>query len=162
MEEEGGKGREREKGRSGSPEGRRPATRYAQTSLEFCLPCPVHLCTKKATTFEPPQKKTKKSRKKQEKRKFEQSEHWFVTTKCYSSRPKWHLHRPRRHAVLTTVLNSAKMPRNTTKKGQFGIQKSSKTYLKTWQNRQFAVQKLTKRGSYVSENLSASKLFAFT
>ena len=42
--------------------------------------------------------KTQKCGTEQEKCKFEQSEHWFVTT----NRPKWHLHRPTRPKKNTT------------------------------------------------------------
>ena len=45
-EEKGGKERTREKGRLGSPEGRKACHTISQTSLEFCLSFPVHLCTR--------------------------------------------------------------------------------------------------------------------
>ena len=60
--------------------------------------------TRKATMFEPPRQKTKKCGKNHEKSNVEQSAHWFVIT----NRPKWHLHKPRRQHVLTTVLKFAK------------------------------------------------------
>ena len=60
---------------------------------------PLH---KKRPWFEPHRKNTKKCGTKQEKCKFEQSEHWFVTT----NRPKWHLHRPRRPQMLITVVKN--------------------------------------------------------
>ena len=59
LEEEGGKGREREKGRLGSPEGRRPATRYRKRRWNFACHVPSTFA-RKATMFEPPLKKNKK------------------------------------------------------------------------------------------------------
>ena len=56
---EGGKGREREKGRLGSPEGRKPATRYRKRHWNFACHVPSTFA-RKATMFEPPLKKNKK------------------------------------------------------------------------------------------------------
>ena len=78
-EEKGGKGRTREKGRLGSREGRRPVTRYRKRRWDNACHVPSTF-VEKATMFEPPRKNTKKCGTKQEKCKFEQSEHWFVTT----------------------------------------------------------------------------------
>ena len=72
-EEKGGKERKREKGRLG----RRACKTVSQLSLGFCLPCPVHLCTKSGPCSNRLRKKSGKNKKKC---KFEQTEHWFVTT----------------------------------------------------------------------------------
>ena len=93
--------------------------------------------------------KTQKCGKEQETCKFEQSDHWFVTT----NRPKWHLHRRRRPKVLTTALKIAKMPKkhhhhcpelseNTTNHSNNDtlMSKIRKIATKTWQTRQFNVQ----------------------
>ena len=47
----------------------------------------------------------------EKKRTFEQSAHWIVTT----NRPKWHLHRPRRQQVLTSVPKFEKYHKNSAK-----------------------------------------------
>ena len=52
LDDEGGKGREREKGRLGSPEGRRPATRYRKRRWNFAFHVPSTFA-QKATMFEP-------------------------------------------------------------------------------------------------------------
>ena len=75
---ERGKEITREKGRLGSPEGRRLVSRYRKRRWNFA-------CHATKT------------------RKFEQSAHWFVTT----NRPKWHLHRPRKPQMLITVRKPA-------------------------------------------------------
>ena len=61
-EEKGGKGRKREKGRLGSPEGRWPITRYRKRRWNFACHVPSTFA-RKATMFEPPRKKTKNAGK---------------------------------------------------------------------------------------------------
>ena len=46
LEEEGGEGERKREGKVGKPGGPKACHTIPQTSLEFCLPCPVHLCTK--------------------------------------------------------------------------------------------------------------------
>ena len=100
--------------------------------------------------------KTQKMCEKKEKCKFEQSAHWFVTT----NRPKWHLHRPRRPKVLTTIL---KNEQNATKHHHHCLQlrenatnhsnndklmsKIRKNTSKTLQETTIKCPKLTKTGS---------------
>ena len=73
----GGKERTREKGRLGSPEGRRPVTRFRKRRWNFACHVPSTFA-RKATMFDPPRKKPQKCGKNQEKCTFEQSAHWFV------------------------------------------------------------------------------------
>ena len=40
------KGENKREGKVGKPRGPKACYMMSQTSLEFCLPCPVHLCTK--------------------------------------------------------------------------------------------------------------------
>ena len=76
-EEKGGKERTREKGRLGSPEGRRPVTRCRKRRWDFACHVPSTFA-RKVTVFEPPRKKRQKLREKSQKCTFEQSAHWFV------------------------------------------------------------------------------------
>ena len=63
LEEKGGKGRTREKGRLGSPESRRPVTRFRKRRWNFACHVPSTFA-RKAAMFEPPRKKTQKCGKK--------------------------------------------------------------------------------------------------
>ena len=77
LEDKGGNERTREKGRLGSPEGRRPVTRCRKRRWNFACHVPSTFA-RKATMFEPPRKKRQKLREKSQKCTFEQSAHWFV------------------------------------------------------------------------------------
>ena len=77
LEDKGGNERTREKGRLGSPEGRRPVTRCRKRRWNFACHVPSTFA-RKATMFEPPRKRRQKFREKSQKFTFEQSAHWFV------------------------------------------------------------------------------------
>ena len=169
-EEKGGKERTRGKGRLGSPEG---LYTMSQTSLEFCLPCPVHLCTKSDHVRTASGKKTKNVRKIAKKmhiwaertlvRSPRQCNFWQPSTRerlgTDSARarvaqqlrkkpPKMPQNWP--HTVLTTVQNHQKSHKNMARTSKW-CPKIRKKYHKKRQNTTIWCPKLTNRGSYVSE-----------
>ena len=184
LEEEGGEEREREKGRLGSPEGRRPATRYRKRRWNFACHVPSTFA-RKATMFEPPLKKTKNAGKIAKKKPTMTEPSNVISTTSPRQCNFWH--QAQRNDLGQTALvqgwpnNCEKSTENATKlttHNSHQCPKSSKNTPKSWQNRQIDVQMLQKsqktwkNDNLISKidqqrvlcfrNLSARKVFAFT
>ena len=80
VENKGGKGEKKREGMVGKLRGPKACHTTPQTPLEFCLPCPVHLCTKSDHVRTASEKKQKKLDKSRKMHIFEQREHGFVNT----------------------------------------------------------------------------------
>ena len=173
VEEKGGRKREKERlGRSST---------ISQTSLAFCLPRPVHLCTK-SDHVRTASEKLKKCWKNKKNANFEQNEHWFGAlgsaisgTKhkgttwdrqrsCKSGPttakkpPKMPQHLP--HTVLTTVQHHQKSHKN--------MEKTTKSCTKSLKNQQKhgkndnLMSKIDQQRVLCFRNLSARNVFVFT
>ena len=143
LEDKGGKGETREKGRLGSPEGRRPATRHRKRRWNFACHVPSTFA-RKATMFEPRRKKTKKLLDKSQKCTFEQSAHWFVALGSAISGNQAQGNDLGQTALVQEWPNNCEKPtENATKltaHSSHHCPKSSKIPQKTWQKRQIHAQ----------------------
>ena len=143
LAEEGGKERTREKGRLGSPEGRRPVTRCRKRRGNFACHVPSTFA-RKATMFDPPLKKHKKCGKNRKKCTFEQSAHWFVALGSAISGNQAQGNDLGQTALVQEWPNNCEKPtENATKltaHSSHHCPKSSKNPTKTWQKRQIHVK----------------------
>ena len=126
------KGEKKREGKVGKSRGPQACYTISQTSLEFCLPCPVHLCTKSDHVRTVSKKRCK----------IEQSEHRILTTtednRCSTCSGKVRVEKCS-HEMVLLIFRASHLQRQTGHSSHH-CPKIRENTTKTWQKRQFDVQ----------------------